>query len=201
LPAAYWAYWLVLVLCVAAEWCMAFWSAEFLATVAGLARGVAATAVGLFYLAMITGRVIGSRLAWVMPTGRLLLAALGVAALGFPVFWLARTPVLNVAGLFVTGLGVANLYPLALSAATGAAARQANTASARISMGAGLAILTAPLALGGVADRVGIQNAYGLVVGLLAAAVAVVVWANRIAARLAAARAAGEDGGRSAVGP
>jgi fucose permease len=201
LPAAYWAYWLVIVLCVAAEWCLAFWSADFLATVAGLPQGVAATAVGLFYLAMIGGRVIGSRLAWVMPTGRLLLAALGVAVLGFPLFWLARSPALNVAGLFVTGLGVANLYPLALSAATGAAAGQANTASARISLAAGLAILTAPLLLGGVADRVGIQSAYGLVIGLLAAAAAMVVWANQIAARLAAARAAGEDGGRSAVGP
>ena len=201
LPAAYWAYWLVIVLCVAAEWCLAFWSADFLATVAGLPQGVAATAVGLFYLAMIGGRVIGSRLAWVMPTGRLLLAALGVAVLGFPLFWLSRSAALNVAGLFVTGLGVANLYPLALSAATGAAAGQANTASARISLAAGLAILTAPLLLGGVADRVGIQSAYGLVIGLLAAAAAMVVWANQIAARLAAARAAGKDGGRPAVGP
>jgi MFS family permease len=201
LPAAYWAYWLVIVLCVAAEWCLAFWSADFLATAAGLPQGVAATAVGLFYLAMIIGRVIGSRLAWILPTGRLLLAALGVAALGFPLFWLARLPALNVAGLFVTGLGVANLYPLALSAATGAAAGQANTASARISLAAGLAILTAPLLLGGVADRVGIQSAYGLVIGLLAAAVAMVVWANRIAARLAAARASRGDSVRPAAGP
>ncbi len=183
LPAAYWAYWLVIVLCVAAEWCLAFWSADFLATVAGLSPSVASTAVGLFYLAMIIGRVIGSRLAWVMPTGRLLLGALGVAALGFPLFWLARAPALNVAGLFVAGLGVANLYPLSLSAAASAAAGQANTASARISLAAGLAILTAPLALGGVADRVGIQDAYGLVVGLLAAAVVMVACANRIAAR------------------
>jgi len=197
LPAAYWAYWLVIVLCVAVEWCMAFWGADLLATVAGLPRGVAATAVGFFYLAMIAGRVIGSRLAWIVPTGRLLLAALGVAALGFPLFWLARAPALNVVGLFVTGLGVANLYPLALSAATGAAAGQTNTATARISLAAGLAILTAPLLLGGVADRVGIQGAYGLVLGLLAAAVAMVVWANQIAAR----RAAGEDSGRPAIGP
>lgn len=191
LPAAYWAYWLVIVLCVGAEWCLAFWSADFLSTVAGLPQGIASTAVSLFYLAMIVGRVIGSRLAWVMPTGRLLLAALGVAAVGFPLFWLARVPALNVAGLFVAGLGVANLYPLSLSAATSTAAGQANTASARISLAAGLAILTAPLVLGSVADRVGIQDAYGLVVGLLAAAVVMVVWANRIAARLAAARAAG----------
>jgi len=200
LPVAYWAYWLVIVLCVAAEWCLAFWSADFLSTVAGLSPSFAATAVSLFYLAMIVGRVIGSRLAWVMPTGRLLLGALGVAAVGFPLFWLGQTPALNVGGLFVAGLGVANLYPLSLSAATSAAAGQANTASARISLAAGLAILTAPLALGGVADQVGIQDAYGLVIGLLAAAVAMVVWANRIAARLAVARAA-EDGARPAARP
>jgi len=190
---------MVIVLCVAAEWCLAFWSADFLADVAGLPQSAAATAVGLFYLAMIVGRVAGSRLAWVMPTGRLLLAALGVAAVGFPLFWLAQTPALNVAGLFVAGLGVANLYPLALSAAAGAAAGQANTASARISLAAGLAILTAPLALGSVADRVGIQSAYGLVIGLLVAAVGMVVWANRIAARQTAARATAGDG-RGAAG-
>jgi len=185
LPATFWAYWGVIVLCVAAEWCLAFWAADFLAGVVGLPKNAASTAVSVFFMAMIAGRVIGSRLARSVPTGLLLLAALAIAAAGFPMFWLGRAPALNLVGLFVTGLGVANLFPMAMTTATGVAALRIDTASARVSMGSGLAIFSAPLLLGGVADRVGIQDAFGLVLVLLAAAGGVAVWAYRFSARRA----------------
>lgn len=187
LPAGFWAYWLVIVLCVAAEWCLAFWSADFLSGQrVGLPRNAASTAVSVLFLAMIAGRVIGSRLARSIASGRLLLAALAVAAAGFPLFWLARSPVLNLAGLFVTGLGVANLYPLSMATAAGVGAHRMDTASARISMGSGVAILTAPLVLGRVADQVGLEDAFGIVMVLLAAAVCAAIGAYRISVRRAA---------------
>jgi len=187
LPPTFWAYWLVIVLCVAVEWCLAFWAADFLAGVAGLPKSAASTAVSAFFVAMIAGRVIGSRLARSIPSGKLLVGAAGVAAVGFPLFWLSRLPALNVAGLFVVGLGVANLFPLGMATATGVAASMADTASARVSMGAGLAILTAPLLLGRVADLFGIQDAFGLVVVLLILAGGVALWALRFSARQAPA--------------
>jgi fucose permease len=86
-----------------------------------------------------------------------------------------------VAGLFIAGLGVANLFPMSLSVATGVAAEQANRASARLSMGSGLAIMTAPLILGWTADQIGLQGAFAIVVLLFALAGAVAVTANAIA--------------------
>ena len=67
------------------------------------------------------------------------------------------------AGLAVAGLGIANLYPLGLATNLGLAAASPDTASARVSLGGGLAILTAPLALGALADRTGLRTAYGAV--------------------------------------
>jgi MFS family permease len=76
---------------------------------------------------------------------------------------------------------VANLFPMTLSVATGVAADQANQASARLSMGGGLAIMVAPLALGWTADRIGLRGAFAIVAGLFAVAIAMAVSANLLA--------------------
>lgn len=183
LPLLFWGYWLVVVLSVSVEWCLIFWGADFLENQAGLARVDAATAMSVFFGAMIVGRFWGSRLTRTTPGANLLTLALSTALVGFPLFWLARSPVLNIVGLFITGLGVANLFPLTLSVAVGVAARQIDQASARLSMGGGTAILLAPLVLGWFADQVGIYLAYGLVVVLLVAALSLVLITNRLARR------------------
>ena len=65
--------------------------------------------------------------------------ALGIVVVGFPLYWLSTIPALNLLGLFIAGLGVANLFPLTLSVAVGVAADQANKASARVALAGGLA--------------------------------------------------------------
>lgn len=178
LPLLFWGYWLVIFFSVSVEWCMIFWGADFLENEVGLARVDAATTMSVFFAAMIVGRFLGSRLTRTAPGEKLLLLALGLALVGFPLFWLPRLPVLNITGLFITGLGVANLFPLTLAVGVGVAANQIDQASARLSMGGGMAILLAPLVLGWFADRVGIAIAYGLVVVLLAAALGLVLLTN-----------------------
>jgi fucose permease len=106
---------------------------------------------------------------------------LGVTGLGFPLFWLPRWPALNLAGLFVAGLGVASLFPFTISVALSLAPQQANTASARVSLGVGVAIFSAPLLLGWAADRLGLPTAFGLVAGLIVAAFGVTLLARRAA--------------------
>ncbi len=181
LPRLFWAYWTVLVLGVAIEWSLIFWGADFLNTVVGLNRTNAVTLMSVFFVAMVGGRFAGSRLTRRLPAANLLLLALALALLGFLLYWLAILPAANVAGLFIAGLGVANLFPMSLSVATGVAAEQANRASARLSMGSGLAIMTAPLILGWTADQIGLQGAFAIVVLLFALAGAVAVTANAIA--------------------
>ncbi len=181
LPAAFWGYWSVVFLGVSIEWCMIFWGADFLENKVGLSRVNAATIMSVFFIAMVLGRFVGSRLTRVWPGNRLLMTALLITLVGFPLFWLAPLAAFNVVGLFVTGLGVANLFPLTLSVAVGVAPQQTDSASARLSSAGGLAILSAPLILGWTADQFNIQNAYGLVILLLAAAIAVAIWASRAA--------------------
>ncbi|MDZ4767389.1 MAG: MFS transporter [Chloroflexota bacterium] len=179
LPRLFWVYWGVTFLSVAVEWSLIFWGADFLEKVVGLDRAAASTLMSVFLGAMFVGRLIGSRLTRSMDTRPLLMLAAGMVVVGFPVFWLAQTPVLNLVGLFICGLGVANLYPFTLSVVMGIAPNMANVAGSRISFASGLAILIVPQVLGSTADQIGIFSAFGIAGGFIAAAFALIVYANR----------------------
>lgn len=181
LPPAFWAYWVVVVLSVSIEWCIIFWGANFLVSVVGLDKVIASTIMSIFFLAELLGRMAASWLTRRASSARLLVGALALTMVGFPLFWLAPLAPLNIFGLFLAGLGIANLFPLTLSVAVGIDPEQSNVASARISLGIGVALLAAPLALGWAADQIGIQQAYSLVAVLLVIALLVTVGANRFA--------------------
>jgi fucose permease len=166
LPGLFWVYWVALVLGVSVEFCMIFWSANYLEINLGLPKVDAAQAVSLFLAAMIIGRLAGSRLVQLFPARRVVIASTLLAGGGFLLFWFARAAIPGLAGLFVTGLGVASLYPLLLSIAIGVANNDTVQASARATLASGTAILALPLVLGRVADMIGIRLAYG-VVGIL----------------------------------
>lgn len=183
LPAEYWAYWLVIVVSVAIEWCLVFWGAEFLANVVGLPKTAAATAMSAFLLAMVVGRIAGSRLTRIIAPGALLLMMLSLVMIGFVIFWLARLTAVNLAGLFIAGLGVANLFPITLALCTTVAADQIDKASARISLGTGSAILLAPLSLGWLADQIRIENAFTIVALLIIVAIIVTTLTNRFVSK------------------
>jgi fucose permease len=180
LPMRFWVYFGVLFLGVSVEWCVAYWGADFLENGVGLGRSAAASALSVFFAAMLAGRLVGSRLARTMTGGTLLLATFCLALAGFPLFWLATVPALSLVGLFVVGLGVGSIYPLAISVGVAAAPGRTDTATARLGLAGGGAILTAPFVLGAFADQVGIEGAYGIVVPLLLAAVALTVIARRL---------------------
>jgi fucose permease len=179
LPFSFWLYWIVLFFLVAVEMTLAVWATDFFVNVVGLSRTNAVLAFGVFPAAMLIGRLAGSRLTRFRPGLTLLYVALGVSLIGFPIFWLARIPVLNIIGLFITGLGIANQYPLTLSIAVGYAKEKTNQASARITLGVGLALLISPLVLGWLADRLGLQIAFGMVIVLMVTAIAVIMLNNR----------------------
>jgi fucose permease len=180
----FWMYWLVVFLSVSVEWSIFFWGADFLDNTVGLRRTDASTIMSVFGLAMVIGRTTGSRLTRSARTGTLLLIAVSLAAVGFIPFWLAPAAVVNIAGLFVAGLGVANLFPLTLSAASGVVMpAQADAASGRIALAAGVAILITPQVLGSLADQIGIQSAYSIVVIFLLIVAGAVLYANRLVAR------------------
>jgi fucose permease len=167
LPILFWIYWLALVLSISVEFCMISWSADYLEQVLGMVKADAAQAVSLFLAGMILGRLIGSRLIQQLPTRSVVTVSILIASLGFMIFWQTGAVVAGLSGLFITGLGVANLYPLILSLAMGTVNANTVQASARATLASGTAILTLPLLLGWLADGVGIRLAYGIVVLLL----------------------------------
>ncbi|HSK26673.1 MAG TPA: MFS transporter [Jiangellales bacterium] len=175
LPRRYWASWTVFVLCIAVEFSMTIWASVLLRERAGLSAGAAAASVSLLVLGMSVGRLLGGRLALRVPVDLLLGSSLLVTLAGFAAFWASTSPWLAVGGLLVVGLGVAVQFPLAVTRAIAASRGLADVATARASLGAGLAIGVAPFALGSLADRVGTHRAYLIVPGLLVLAGAVLL--------------------------
>jgi fucose permease len=167
LPKLFWMYWLALFLSVAVEFCMVFWSADYLEQVLEMEKASAAQGVSLFLAGMILGRMAGSRLVQHFSTRAVVTVSMIIAGIGFLLFWSVESSAVGLSGLFLTGLGVANLYPLILSLAISAANGKTDQAGARATLASGMAILLLPLALGGLADAIGIRSAYGLVVLLL----------------------------------
>lgn len=167
LPGIYWIYWSLLVLAVSVEFCIIFWSATFLEAVRGVPRANAALIMSLFLTAMMLGRWLGSWLSSRAQSEEIVLGSVGVCLTGFLLHWWIPLVSLSMLGLFLAGIGVANLYPQILALAVGSAETQTNLASARASLASGLAILLLPLLLGGLADLAGLWYAYGIVVILL----------------------------------
>ncbi|HVN53545.1 MAG TPA: MFS transporter [Anaerolineaceae bacterium] len=163
----YWVYWTGIVLAVSIEFCMIYWSADYLEKSLGMPKATAAQAVSLFLLGMIAGRFASSRLVQRFPSHLVVTGSLLIAAAGFLVYWTASSPLLGAIGLLICGLGVASLYPLLLSLAIGSAGEDTVQASARSSLASGLAIFALPLVLGRLADAVGIHQAYMIIIFLV----------------------------------
>src|SRR6188508_1963368 len=165
LPRPYWFYWFALLLFVAIEFCVVFWSTDYLESERGLSDSGAAAASSVFLIGMTVGRALGGPLTRRFGSERLIAVALAVAAAGFAVFWLVPSSTAAVVGLGVTGSGVSLLYPLTLALAIAAAGGRTDSASSRAAFASGIAV--APFALGGLADISDLQVAYAIVPALL----------------------------------
>ena len=113
-----------------------------------------------------------------------LVAAITVNGAGCLLLWASPQIGLALVGLFVVGFGVANLFPSALSLAVGAAPERTDDATARARLVVGVAVMLAPLALGALADHIGVGRALTLQVLLLVLATALLTlsrggWATR----------------------
>jgi fucose permease len=179
LPRRYWSYWAVLVLVVAVEFGLVFWVASFLVAARGWAAADAVIASATFPALMAVGRVGGAAATRRAAPLAVLFASLGLALAGALLIWLSPLTATTVVGLALTGLGVANLYPLTLERALSAAPGQSDLASARSAFASGGAILSAPLLLGALADWAGLARAFGVIPCLALAALALLALTSR----------------------
>jgi len=186
LPRAFWVAAAVLVCVTAAEWCVTAWGATFVDDEVGVSTDTAVTLMAGYFGGVVVGRTVGSRLARRYDPSRLLAVALGIAAVGFVVLWPSGASVQAVAGLALLGVGIGNLFPMALSVAVSLAPGRAGPASGRAVTMTSLAVLVAPLTVGALADATSLRLALLIVPALLALAAVGLVAVQREPAGVAA---------------
>ena len=176
LPRAFWGPCLLVALAVAIEFAIIFYGVPLLGISVGLSTASSAAVLSLFVAGELTGRSVG---AWVTRRpGRavpLFGMALGVAMTGFLVLWFGRALVLAAVAIYVTGVGVGNLYPLSLAMALGAGGGKTDQAMARTMVAVGVAIGTAPLLLGVLSDHLGVLRALTVEPALIVVAAVVLL--------------------------
>jgi len=175
LPSAFWLFWIVLFLSIAAEWCVIYWGADYLKTEGGFMPETASSLMSIYFVGNILARAFSSRLLRTIDVLPLLLIALATAIAGFLLYWQGPGSWPKVFGLFVAGLGISVLFPLAFSAALNVTPPNlTNSATSRVSLAVGLAILIMPQLVGSLADQIGIRSAYTVVPVLLIIVIVIV---------------------------
>lgn len=175
----FWALWGVLMTGIAVEFATTFWAGELLTSRLSVAPGSAAAAVTAFVAGMALGRFAAGSLALRVPAEHLLVVAITVALAGWALLWLAPTPAVAVLGLGLQGLGVAVHFPLSIALLMAASRGRPDAAAAWGSLAGGVAIGSAPFALGALADAVGTSTGFLLVPALLLLAGALLAVATR----------------------
>lgn len=182
----------VMLLCVVVEWGFLFWLATHLTTVAMLSTADAARATAAMWVAVLVGRVAGSRLMGFLRPGVLLAGSLVLAVVATVALTVVSTPSAAVVTGVVAGLAAANFYAGSVAYLIEADPVRADAAVARGSLMSGIALAFAPLGMGVLADVIGLRTAFAGVatVGIVLAAVSLVVtWPARRAAPAASAAA------------
>jgi len=172
----------ILVCTTAVEWSVTAWGATFAEEATGVAAGTAVSLMGAYFGGFLAGRVLGSRLARTFEPTRLLGGAIAVAGAGFALLWSSGSPVGVACGLGLLGIGIGNLFPMAVSVTVAVAPGQAGRASGRAVTASSAAVLLAPVTVGAVADATSLAVALLVVPLLLAAAAAGLVVLVRAAA-------------------
>lgn len=157
---------------VVVEWSVSYWGATYLRDVVDLSAATAVTAMTCFFAAMLVGRVAGGVLVRRLDAAHLLGAGLVLTGTGVLLEALSTSPAAAVAGLLLLGLGVAGLFPMALSLAVGGAPERAPAISGRCIVAGSTAVLLGPLLVGQLADVVGLRPALLVLPAALAAAAA-----------------------------
>jgi MFS family permease len=142
----------VVVAVVALEFCLSFWLASFLDDEVGLGRDLAVAMSSVLYAAALAGRLLVSRLARRIAAEPLLVSALFLTVVGAPLLLIAHGPVLAIAGIVVTGIGMGATFPLTSSLHVQASSISADAAMGQVLAVAAIGQIAGPLATGVLAQ-------------------------------------------------
>ncbi|NNU79277.1 MFS transporter [Halovulum dunhuangense] len=148
------------------EGAMMEWSALFLRGDVGLGPFAAGAVFSCFALAMATGRFLGDGLAERLGAGRVLVGSAALGTLGMFGFAMAGGLVPALVCALVLGLGVANIYPLAMSMAAEVPGRAPGDAIATVAFIGFTSFLVGPPLIGTVGSLLGLPVALALLTPL-----------------------------------
>ncbi|CAB5037384.1 unannotated protein [freshwater metagenome] len=170
-------YWsLGLFMCfVATEFSMTFWSADLLRERCGFSAGAAASSIGAITGGMLVGRLIGARLAERLSADFLLRASVVLSLLAFVLAWAFTWWPAVILGLALGGIGISVQTPLGIARVMQVSNGLTDRASALALVAASIAVATAPIALGVIADHVGVHLAFLMVPVFLAIALTILL--------------------------
>jgi MFS family permease len=156
-------------LAVAIEFAVVFLGPQLL--YGGQGRSLRATVDALVWLygGQLIARAAGPWLAGRVAPRRVFFLSLALAAAGFSGLWSGQGSVRVEIGLALMGIGVGNLYPTALALAL-RESTVADAATGAVQFSAGIAVLLSQLAVGGLAEAIGIVHAFAVEPVLMAAA-------------------------------
>ena len=107
--------WIALLLAVSVEFCLVFWAADAFTEWHGACRAAAPVLAAMFLLGMAVVRAASAKLTAGRHPLVVILAACGVALIGFAAFWAWPNTIGAAVGLLIAGGGVALLYPASLA--------------------------------------------------------------------------------------
>ncbi|WP_187413126.1 MFS transporter [Streptomyces sp. WAC01526] len=166
----------LIALCTAyGEGAMADWGALHLSQDLGAGPGTAAAGYAVFALAMTVGRLSGTAAVQRFGAARALIAGGTTATAGMLLGALAPTAWAACAGFAVAGLGLANIFPIALARAGETGGPDGVAVASTVGYGG---MLLGPPAIGFLAEAVGLPAAL-TTVALLAALAAGIAYATR----------------------
>ncbi len=163
LPGKYWHFWAALVTSISIEFCLIYWSSDYLQSHLAMTKDIATQSVSLFLIGMVVGRYFGSLLLHKFDRFLILFSSIGIGVLGYAIFWFGKSQFVSLTGLFLAGLGVANLYANLVTLSFDAAGTARAAAGSATTLASGVAIFLLPFALGSLADLLGIRTAMLLV--------------------------------------
>ena len=150
------------------EGSMLDWSAIYLRDYAGVPQEVSAVGYTLFVIAMAISRLIGDKLA--MKFGAVTMLSIGIGLMFTTLLTLVFFPYLASAmvSLFIMGLGIANIAPIVISAASRSAVMDSVKAITAVTTVGYGGLLAGPALIGAISSAVSLQGAFLMVCALLA---------------------------------
>ena len=160
------------------EGSMLDWSAIYLRDYAGVPQEASAAGYTLFVIAMAISRVAGDKLT--MRFGPIVMLVVGVAMMFASLLVLVLAPFAyaSFASLFVMGLGIANVAPILISAASrtsGMASVRTITVVTTVGYGG---LLAGPALIGAVSSLISLQGAFLMECGMLLVGL-FLIWKNQ----------------------